>query len=100
MRFHYQESGPSGKPAIRITFQDAELAVRAGVTDIRFYSDDHLTPRRDLVERAARRLEQPGGVILGLGLTRPFATLPDGDPLCWLQVTNLHFEKNPGWELG
>jgi len=100
LRLEYRETGPSGKPAIRIAFRDAGIAVHAGVTDIRFYGDDHLTPRRDLVERAARRLQQPGGVILGMGLTRAFASTPQGDPLCWLQVTNLHFEKNPAWELG
>jgi hypothetical protein len=39
-------------------------------------------------------------VILGLGLTRPFAPRPESDPVCWLQVTNVHLGDNPAWELG
>jgi hypothetical protein len=99
-QLQYVAQGRSGKPEVRVTFHGGEGQVNAGVTDIRFYADDHLTPRRDLVERAARRLQQPGAVILGVGLTRPFASRPQDDPRCWLQVTGIHLEENPAWELG
>jgi len=96
----YLAAGRSGKPEVRIAFSDAGMAVNAAVTDIRLYGDDHFTPRRDVVEGVARRIRQGEAVILGVGLTRPFASRQETDPVCWLQVTNVHLGDNPAWELG
>jgi len=96
----YLAAGRSGRPEVRIALDDAGMTLNAPVTDIRLYGDDHLTPRPDLVDSVARRLRRGEGVILGLGLTRPFASKPEADPLCWLQVTNIHLEGDPAWQLG
>jgi hypothetical protein len=41
-------------------------------------------------------------VVLGVGLTRPFAATDEqkDNPVHWLQVTNVHLPKDPTWCLG
>ena len=96
------EQTSSGKVRIRMRIADAELEANVGVTDIRLHEDDHVTPNRAAVEALERRIQQSGQVILGVGLTRAFtSSTPHGDEEAhWLQVTNIHLEEDPAWQLG
>jgi hypothetical protein len=100
-RLYYLERGPAGRPAIRIRIDDGEFDAVVGVTDLRLYGDDHMTPCRSIIERVARRIETAAGVILGVGLTRAFAASsePGSKSFHWLQATNIHLEDDPIWRL-
>jgi len=93
----YTTRGRQGKPRIRIHLTDDRFDVWVGVTDIRLYENDHITPDRAIVEQTAQRLQKSGAVILGVGLTRPFSssTEHENEPLHWLQVNNIHLEADP-----
>lgn len=97
-----RETTTGGKPRIRLHFSDGSFNVIASVTDLRLYGDDHVTPDRPPIDRARRRLLNAEPVILGVGLTRPvtFPNAPEPEPVNWLQVTNLHFQSDPTWQLG
>ena len=87
-------------PAIRILVDDGELDAWVPVTDLRLYQDDHATPDRSTFERLRQRLRGPGAVILSVGLTRAFSPSIEKKPMHWLQVNNVHWEKDPTWQLG
>jgi len=86
-----------GKPKIRIEITDEEFDLDLAVTDIRLYGDDHVAPNPVEIERVANRLSSGVGVVLSVGLTRPY---PPSSPLHWLQVNNIHLEDDPAWQLG
>lgn len=91
----------SGKPdQIRIMVKDGEFDLDLGVTDIRLYGDDHVTPNPEIVKRIAKRLVQDCGALLSVGLTRSFASSVDFSPVHWLQVNNIHLEDDPARQLG
>lgn len=94
--------GSSGKMRIRMRIADDQLEVDIGVTDIRLHEDDHVTPNQALVHEVARRIEESGDVILGVGLTRAFtsSTAHGDEEAHWLQVTNIHLKEDPAWPLG
>ena len=96
----YLKSRPDRPEQIRIHLRDDEFDLDLSVTDIRFYRDDHVTPNHTIVSQVARRLERGIGVILSIGLTRPFTPSDDLPPVHWLQVNNIHLEDNPTWRLG
>lgn len=85
---------------IRIRFGDGDFDLDCGVTDIRLYRDDHVTPDTKLVEQVAKRLKSNIGLILSVGLTRAYASSPDFRPVHWLQVNNIHLQDDPLWQLG
>lgn len=86
---------------IRITLGQGQTQVILGVTDLRLYRHDHMTPDPRCIRRVADRLASADAVILGVGLTRPFAASSHAArEYHWLQVTNLHFPGDPVWELG
>lgn len=101
-RLYHVERGPSGRPAIRIHVRDDEFDAVLGVTDLRLYEDDHMTPNRSVIRQVSQRIQTAGSVILGVGLTRAFAPTsePGAQSYHWLQVTNLHLEDDPTWALG
>ena len=94
-----QRRDPSSRGRIRIEFTSGGHGFELGVTDIRLYCEDHVTPDAAIVERAAAHLQAVPLVILGVGLTRAFRGAADEPPLHWLQVNNLHFEDDPCWRL-
>ena len=98
-RLFYLTEGSSGRPRIRMRIDDGQFDVLVGVTDIRLYGDDHVTPDRAMVEKTAARMAG-GGVILGVGLTRGYASTTEAEPIHWVQVTNIHLESDPTWQLG
>jgi len=99
---YYRDKGPGGKAAIRIKIRDDDFDAILGVTDLRLYEGDHMTPDRAMVERTGRRIADGEPVVLGVGLTRPFAASCEqkDKPVHWLQVTNVHLADDPAWRLG
>lgn len=90
-----------GKPdQIRIQVNDGCFDIDLGVTDIRLYCNDHLTPNKLVIKDVAGRLRKEEDVILSVGLTRPFSTLIGYQPAHWLQVNNIHLKSDPTWQLG
>ena len=75
-------------------------SVDLSVNDLRLYEKDGRTPRKDLVAGVQKRLESGVGVILSVGLTRPFRKWGDSEERHWLQVNNIHLEDDPLWQLG
>jgi len=101
---------PSGRPhlyvtrsprknAIKMAITDGEFDLKLSVTDIRLYAPDHVTVDEQAVARAAGLLWSGSGVILSVGLTRPFSGSL-AKPVHWLQVNNIHLQENPVWQLG
>ena len=90
-----------GNPGqVRIKMTDGDFDLDVGVTDIRLYGSDHVTPDADVVRRVSETIAGGGGVLLSVGLTRPFASAPHLPPVHWLQVNNIHLEDDPAWRLG
>ena len=85
---------------IRIEVSDGCFGLDLGVTDIRLYCDDHLTPNEGVVKNVAERVKKEENVIIGVGLTRPFSSLQGFPPVHWLQVNNIHLKSDPTWQLG
>ena len=89
-----------GRPAqIRIWVTDGQFHLDLSVTDVRLYESDLATPAERAVKDIDRRLRRGAGVILSLGLTRPFATSPKLPAMHWLQVNNVHLDDQPVWRL-
>ena len=66
------------------------VGAEVGVTDIRLYGQDHVTP--DLVRvRELSMHMQNAAFILSVGLTREYRGYH------WLQVNNVHLEDAPAW---
>jgi hypothetical protein len=86
-----------GKPKARIEISDGILDVDLVVTDLRLYGGDHVTVSESIVKNVNKRLQSGVGVILSVGLTRPF---PQTAPLHWLQCNNIHLEDDSTWQLG
>jgi hypothetical protein len=91
---------PLARGRIRMQFRSGRYEFELGVTDIRLYGKDHVTPDANVVQRVAQRLQDGPEVILSVGLTRPFRGSADEPAVHWLQVNNIHFEDNPCWRLG
>jgi hypothetical protein len=52
------------------------------------------------MQRVAERIVGGTGLLLSVGLTRPFSNSPSSPPVHWLQVNNIHLEDDPTWRLG
>lgn len=92
-----QRRGPSSRGRIRIQFQTGDYEFELGVTDIRLYGEDHVTPDPDRVQQVNRRIQAKVPVILSVGLTRAFRSDADQPALHWLQVNNIHLGDDPAW---
>jgi len=84
---------------LRIEVEDGVFTGDASVTDIRLYGDDHQTPDRTKVEKLNAFLRESRGVVLSVGLTRPYARDFSQKPISYLQVNNLHLREFPLWQL-
>jgi len=88
--------GPRGGPRLAIT--DPILGkLDLGITDVRFFQDDFITVNEQVVESAQERIDRGVPLLLSVGLTR--ATVPEDNPVHWLQVNNIHLEDDPTWNL-
>lgn len=94
---------PRGRPnlyvnydgGVRISFPWLSPSANLSVTDLRLYQDDHKTPRKTLISHLRRKLQAGAGVILSVGLTRPWRKEGDTAARHWLQVNNIHLEGEP-----
>jgi hypothetical protein len=87
----------AGRRQPRLVFTDGQLTVNAPVTDIRCYHLEDFSLNQDAFERMQEHLSRSRGVILSLGLGRPFAATPDREPINWLQVNNIHCREPALW---
>lgn len=91
----------AGKPAqVRMSLTDGVFYLDLSVTDVRLFMPDLATPDDQAVADLDRRLRRKVGVVLSVGLTRPFASSPEFPPVHWLQVNNVHLEDAPTWPIG
>ncbi|MCS6829248.1 MAG: hypothetical protein RMM08_06645, partial [Armatimonadota bacterium] len=84
---------------LRLSVSTERGLLRLPVTDVRFYRP----PAWDVVEEAVQEMERmlhsaTDEVILGVGLTRPFAPTGFHAPVHWLQVNNIHVSADPLWQ--
>jgi hypothetical protein len=97
----FLKSRPPKPDQVRIAFGDGALKVDVGLTDIRMYGRDHVTPDLQQVERIAQRLRTHEPVILAVGVGRLQPASADGPPpMHWLQVNNIHFKDDVVRRLG
>lgn len=96
----YIRSRPGRSDQIRMRVSDRYFHLDLGVTDIRLYDADHVTPDTKVVRRVVKRLQGGLETILSVGLTRAYASSPDFNPVHWLQVNNVHPKDDPLWQLG
>lgn len=96
----YVKRRPDKPDRVRMRFTDGHFDVDVGVTDIRFYGEDHATADRATVQDMAKHLDRHERVILGVGLTRPFRASPERSAMHWLQVNNIHLVGRVPWPLG
>jgi hypothetical protein len=98
-RPHLYVRKKSGKRAARMALNDGEFDLDLSVTDIRLYGADHATVDERAVARTSGRLWSNRGVVLSVGLTRPYSG-SSAEPVHWLQVNNIHLKGSPVWQLG
>jgi len=87
----------STQGGIRLSFNDQPDTPMLKVTDLRLYDFTSGRPRDDLVADLRRRMSQGVGVILSVGLTRPWQKTDEEVERHWLQVNNIHLQDNPVW---
>ena len=90
---------PDGREVVRLALSDGEFSLDLSVTDLRLYTNDGERPVADRVNDVASRLARGTGVLLSVGLTRPFSSRDGEAPVHWLQVNNLHLADDPCWRL-
>ena len=96
----YTQSRPGRPDRVRLQVSDGRFVLDLGVTDIRLYGADHVTPDHERIEDVAARLRGSVPTVLAVGLTRASAGTPDYPPVHWLQVNSIHLADDPGWRLG
>ncbi len=82
----------NGYGKIRAIITDGSFNVDLSVTDIRLCEIDHKTPKRELIEKINKRMQDKNPVILSVGLTRPWKHQDDTAERHWLQVNNIHLK--------
>jgi hypothetical protein len=95
----YIKSRSNRPDQVRMQFTDGNFHLDCGVTDIRLYGNDHVTPNDQVIQGITQRLSNVLA-ILSMGLTRAYASREGLEPVHWLQVNNIHFQDDPTWQLG
>ncbi|MGB4860926.1 MAG: hypothetical protein WBO97_00565, partial [Tepidiformaceae bacterium] len=80
---------------VHLPYERLELSL----TDARYYKDQFQKPDMERFESANRALRDGVEVLLGVGLTRPFASSAEEEPRHWLQVNAIHLRSQPGLRL-
>lgn len=88
-------TGGSAALRVRLPAEGMDLSL----TDARYYTNDFQEPHEDRLREAQRCLEPGEGVLLGVGLTRPFASSEEQVQRHWLQVNAIHLQGHPGLRL-
>lgn len=81
---------------LRLAVETSDFQGTLPVTDLRLY-DSFYEINMDAVARTRNLLAKTKGVLIGVGLTRPWQRPGDHEPRHWLQVNNLHFVEEPLW---
>jgi hypothetical protein len=89
----------SGYGKIRMLITDGVLTADLSVTDLRLCATDHKTPDEHAIRQVNRRIWAGVGVILSVGLSRPWQQSDDTLARHWLQVNNIHLEDSAVWRL-
>ena len=84
-------------PSLRIRLDDEGFDL--SLTDARYYRDGYSRPDLERVAAAQSALLAGAAVMLGVGLTRPFAPTAGEEPRHWLQVNALHLRPLTGLRL-
>lgn len=85
---------------LRVTLVADEGECTLPVTDLRLFdyaANSDFTPNHNRVAWLAAELCRPGNVLLSVGLSRPFMREGDEIGRHWLQVNNIHLERDPLW---
>lgn len=89
-----------GLREIRLKVEDQSYDLDLGVTDIRLYGPDHVTPDETRVAKVASRIAKGEKLLLSVGLTRAMkSSRPEFPDTHWLQINNLHLVDDPLWSL-
>jgi hypothetical protein len=80
---------------LRFSYNDAEPPASLSVTDVRFFEDDHQTPKTSAVKDVNRRLRRGVDAFLMLGLTRPWSKPGETHERHWLQLNGLRLADRP-----
>ncbi|MBA2450607.1 MAG: hypothetical protein H0V51_21550 [Chloroflexi bacterium] len=96
----YLKPRERGSDQVRMRIGDGDAELDLSVTDIRLYGSDHVTPDPEAMQRVSERIAGGTGLLLSVGLTRPFSSSPSSPPVHWLQVNNIHLEDDPTCRLG
>jgi hypothetical protein len=76
---------------LRVQVRMSDRPLDLPLTDLRHYSFDLVTPRRELAEATRARLGGGEPALLAVGLTRPYSPGEGQPERHWLQVNNIHF---------
>lgn len=87
------EINPFGRLELR--FESAGRTAYAPVNDLRFYEDDQVAFRHEVIEDVSNRLRSGVDTWVMFGLTRPWKTSDDDLEKHWLQVNGLCLEDRP-----
>ena len=87
--------GTSSTLRIRLPSEGLDLSL----TDARYFENEFRQPNLARVRAAQTAIESGAEVLLGVGLTRPYAVADDTEKRHWLQVNALHLSTNPGLKL-
>lgn len=79
---------------VRLQFQTDGHQVSSAVTDVRLFEADHVTPKRNVIQRL-NQLMGSGSVVLSVGLGRAIRVGGDDQARHWFQVNNIHLESDP-----
>lgn len=94
----YLKRRPNRLSQVRLRFSDGDLDADAAVTDLRLYDVEQQTPDERIVADLDHWLQRGSDVILGVGLSRPYAPDLDQPPVHWLQVNAILPAEAPLWE--
>lgn len=85
------------RPSLRVTLPAEGLDI--SLTDARYFTNGFSEPDRQRVVAAQAALQGGERVLLGVGVSRPFASSENQPEVHWLQVNALHLQSNPGMRL-
>lgn len=82
---------------VRMRVSDGHFYPELSVTDLRLVEADQKTPRERTVRMLQKKIAAGVGLILGVGLTRPWRRDRESPARHWLQVTGIFPRDDPLW---
>jgi hypothetical protein len=78
-----------GEEKLQLRLNDPEVPAFVKVNDLRFFETDQVSIEKAVVESVRRRMRRGVGVLLMVGLARPFQADGDDRERHWLQVNGI-----------